>query len=118
MPLGDDASKSKLWTLVLNKIKSRLLLWQGKLLSKAGRAQLIRVVLSNLPIYFLSIFKIPNKVAKNIIQLERNFFCSGDCENIFLATIKWEIFEAPKKFGGLGFRNIKIMNLGLLLKWW
>lgn len=33
-------------------------------------------------------------------------------------TVSWKDMEAPKALGGLGFGNIKMMNLGLLSKWW
>lgn len=64
VPLGRDASNSKVWKPVLDKIKSRLALWQSSLLSQTGRAQIIKYVLRNLPSYYLSLFKIPDKIAK------------------------------------------------------
>lgn len=77
MPLGGDSSKSKFWSPVLDKIKSRPSLWQRRFLCTVGRTELIRLVLSNLPTYILSLFKNPDTVAKMIMKLERNFFWSG-----------------------------------------
>lgn len=31
-----------------------------------------------------------------------------------LVTTSWVVMEAPKDLGGLGFRNIKIQNLGVV----
>ena len=38
-----------------------------------GRLTLIKSVLSNLPIYFMSLFKLPEKVAKSIESIQSNF---------------------------------------------
>lgn len=93
-------------------------MWQSNLLSQTRRAQLIKSVLRNLTSYYLSIFRIPNKVAKQIIALQRRFFWGGKDESNRMATISWPALEAPKELGGLGFKNIKIQNLELLAKWW
>lgn len=73
LALGGDQSKSKLWSPITEKIKSKLSMWQCKHLSNAGRNQLIKSVLSNLSSYFLSIYKFQD-VAKQIISLETKFF--------------------------------------------
>lgn len=88
------------------------------MLSYAGRYYLIKSVLSNLPIYYLSIFKIPYKLVKQIISLQTKFLWGkGEGENP-LASVKWSMLEAPNSIGGLGFKNLKVKNLELLAKWW
>lgn len=57
-------------------------------------------------------------VARKIIALERKFFWGGDSENKKLATLSWKDLEALVEMGELGFGNIKLKNLGLLIKWW
>lgn len=118
MLLGGNAKRKKFWEPIIQKIEKRLSLWKSKLISKVGRGQLIKSVLNNLPSYYLSLFKIPNCVGKRIISLGRRFFKGGDGENRKLATVGWKEMEAPIKFGGLGFGNIELRNLGLLMKWW
>ena len=31
--------------------------------------------------------------------------------------IKWEALNRPKEFGGLGFMDVRVMNICLLAKW-
>lgn len=31
--------------------------------------------------------------------------------------VKWEALNRPKEFGGLGFMDVRIMNICLLCKW-
>lgn len=88
------------------------------MMSSAYRAQLIKSVLFNPSIHYLSLFKIPAIVARKIISLERRFFWGNNDEKIKLITMAWEAMDAPKTLGELGFGNIKIMSLGPLSKWW
>ena len=66
------------WKPIVEKMEKSLALWKAKVLSRAGRLTLIKAVLNNLPMYYVSIFKIPKKVALKIIKLQRNFFWTGD----------------------------------------
>lgn len=62
---------------VIEKIKYKLAGWQRLYLSKCGRITLIKSTISNLPMYFLSLFHIPTSMAFWIEKLHRDFFWSG-----------------------------------------
>ena len=61
-----------------------------KTLSIAGRLTLIKVVLSNLLIYYLSIFKIPRGVATKLVKLQRNFFGGVSSDRKKMALVSWD----------------------------
>lgn len=86
-------------------------MWQSKLLSIAGMVQLKNLYSTTcLYVHFLSLFRIPDSVAKKIISIQTKFFWGcNDC---------WRLMEAPIEFGGLGLGDIRLKNLGLLSKWW
>ena len=63
LPLGANPSRLSTWKPVLDKLKQKLSTWKRRLLSFAGRLTLIKSVMSNLPTYYLSLFKIPEGVA-------------------------------------------------------
>ena len=58
---------------MVNKVKSRIGRWKGRYISMAGRICLIKSVLSFIPLFYLSLFKIPSKVLMKIVSLQRNF---------------------------------------------
>lgn len=64
LPLGASPTLKKTWKPILDKCKARLASWKRKLLSFGGRLTLIKSVLSSLPSYYLSLFKIPSSVAR------------------------------------------------------
>ncbi|KAK2637447.1 hypothetical protein Ddye_032239 [Dipteronia dyeriana] len=74
LPLGANPNLKACWDPILAKIEKRLAPWKMRFLSKDGRLALIKTVLSNIPTYFLSVFRIPMGVAKKIKKLQRDFF--------------------------------------------
>ncbi len=59
LPLSRGRIRREDWRGIINKIESRIEGWQAKLLSQGGRLALVNSVLSNLPLYFFSVFKAP-----------------------------------------------------------
>ena len=117
-PLGIHLNRCFAWKLVLRNIENRLASWKAKLLSRAGRLTLIKSVLNSLPVYFMSMFKMPKAVATKIVKLQRRFFWGGrNGENKSCPTVKWSDIELPRDMGGLGVGNILHKNLILLFKW-
>jgi len=72
--LGANMRKASSWQSVLDKVQKRLLSWKSSSLSRAGRLIMIKAVLNSLPLYYLSLFMVPKKVANDIIRLQRKFF--------------------------------------------
>lgn len=60
-----------------DKIMSRVTHWSSKLLSYAGRLQLIKSVITSITVYWLQIYPIPKKVLKHIADICRLFLWSN-----------------------------------------
>ena len=73
VPLGANMRKLSSWQPMIDRIQSRLNNWKGTCISRAGRVILIKAVLHSLPIYYLSLFKLPTKVAQEINKIQRRF---------------------------------------------
>lgn len=56
--------------LVVEMFQRRLARWKMNYLSKSGRSTLIQSIVSNMPIYFLSILTILAKVAKKLENIK------------------------------------------------
>lgn len=75
MLLGTNFRDKLTWEPVLSKMQHQLAGWKRSLLSKEGRLTLIKSILSNLSIYYLSILTIPFSIAKQLEAMENRFLC-------------------------------------------
>nr|XP_029144810.1 uncharacterized protein LOC114924424 [Arachis hypogaea] len=102
IPLGPNPRLVKTWKPIIDKVEEKLSLWKAKLQNKVGKLVLIKSVLNSLPMYYLSLFKMPKAVAVKLISLQRGFLWRKDDGSNGMALVKWEVVQAPKKLGGLG----------------
>lgn len=116
--LGPSPSKRKTWKPVIEKVKARLACWKRRMLSFAGRLALIKSVLSCLPVYYLSLFRMPEGLAKNFERIQATSLWGGSDLKRKVHLVKWEEITRSIANGGLGIRKVRVANSGLLLKWW
>ncbi|GJR55266.1 RNA-directed DNA polymerase, eukaryota [Tanacetum coccineum] len=109
--------------LKVNLSKSRLIgvgpgEEEARMLSFGGRLVLIKSVISNLPVYFFSLYRAPCKVLKSLDRIRMNFFWGGGVEDKKIAWISWKDAIAPLNQGGIGIGSLDACNISLLAKWW
>ena len=73
-PLGARPGLTSVRNPILSRIESRLVPWKKKFLNKWGRLVLIKAVLTSVPTYFMSVFKLPVGVANRMEKIQRSFF--------------------------------------------
>ena len=86
-------------------MESKLALWEANHLSIGGRVTLMKSFLSNLPLYFMSIFKCPVSVVKCIEKLQRDFLCHGRNSGKKFHWVDWASFCKAKVEGGVGIKG-------------
>ncbi|XP_028103519.1 uncharacterized protein LOC114302671 [Camellia sinensis] len=118
LPLGANPSRKATWRPVFDKFRSKLAGWKRKLLSFAGRLTLIKYVLSSLPLYYLSMFKLPQGVTRDLDKLQASFLWSESELKKMVHLVKWKEVAKPVDQGGMGVRRVKEVNKCLMLKWW
>ncbi|KAL5567832.1 hypothetical protein UlMin_024407 [Ulmus minor] len=74
-------------------------------------------VLSSIPIYFMSLFKLPNGVAALLEKMMRQFLWDKEVGGKGKSLVDWKLVCSPKECGGLGIGNLLIRNKALLGKW-
>ncbi|KAH9734293.1 putative ribonuclease H protein [Citrus sinensis] len=116
MPLLHDRVSKKTYQSIIDKIDQRLSGWAAKHLSLAGRVTLAQSVLQAIPIYAMQTTYLPSSVRIKIDQLCRRFIWSGAGSQRKLSLVSWDIICRPKSNGGLGFKDMDLMNKALLMK--
>jgi len=86
-------------------------------LSKGGRFILIKSTLANFPTCFMSFFPLPASAAKRIEKLQRNFLWGVLGLEFKYHLVSWSKVCSPISKGGLGIKNLMVINRALLGKW-
>jgi hypothetical protein len=117
LPVGANPRRLATWEPLLLYLKKRLSSWGKKYISLGGRIVLINSVLNAIPIFFLSFLKMPVSVAKEVVRIQRSFLWGGVKGGRKMSWVSWSTVCKEKKDGGLGVKNIKVVNASLLTKW-
>lgn len=110
-------SKKTVFRYLKDKIFQRIQGWGSKLLSRAGKAVMIRNVAQTIPSYAMSCFLIPKTLCQEMERLMNDFWWKSNSNNSKgIKWLAWDKMSMTKKKGGLGFRNLHGFNLSLLGK--
>lgn len=107
------------WEGLISKVISLFSTWKSKFLSLGGRLTLVNFILTALPTYWMSIFKLPQWVIKEINQIRRDFLLFiPNIDHLGCCLISWKQLFKAKDQGYLGILDFEDFNNALLGKWW
>ena len=118
LPTHIQRSHQAQFSIILEKISSRISGWKAKVLSQAAKATLIKSVLSSIPSYWMSSFKLPKSTCSQIDARLRDFFWGFTNPGHHIYPKAWDSLCKPKASGGLIFRHAHDLNNVLLSKFW
>lgn len=99
---------------LLDKIRRRIQNWKNRLLSYAGRLQLINSVLGSLMVFWGSALYLPATTIHEIEKICRGFlWCQGEMKK-GKSRVAWDDVCLPKESGGLGLRRLNPWNRALM----
>ncbi|KAH6801336.1 hypothetical protein C2S52_001800 [Perilla frutescens var. hirtella] len=101
---------------LINKILARINCWSSKLISYAGRVQLIKSVLFGVQSFWSQVFLLPKKVLKAIETACRIFLWTGKSNYSERALVAWDHICLPKAAGGWNIVNMLIWNKAAICK--
>ncbi|RVX18136.1 LINE-1 retrotransposable element ORF2 protein [Vitis vinifera] len=73
LPLGVPNKVVYGWDGVEEKMRRRLALWKSQYISKGGRITLIKSTMVSMPVYQMSLFRMPVSMARRLEKLQRDF---------------------------------------------
>ncbi|GKB47787.1 RNA-directed DNA polymerase, eukaryota, reverse transcriptase zinc-binding domain protein, partial [Tanacetum coccineum] len=115
--VGGIPSRHNFWEEVIVKISAWLFKWKLKTLSIGGRFTLTKAVLSSIPLYQMSMYRVPMGVLNRLESTRRDFFNGAENKERKLSLIAWKKNLSPKSKGGLGISSLFAQNRALMLKW-
>ncbi|GKC69240.1 hypothetical protein Tco_1115123 [Tanacetum coccineum] len=115
--VGGMMSRINSWDDIVNKVKARLSKWKMKTLLIGGRLTLLKSVLGSMPIYHLSMYKVPAKVLHTMESIRSHFFNDVETNEKKMVWASWSSVLASKNNGGLGISSFYALNRALMFKW-
>ena len=84
------------WDPIIRKFEARLSKWNQRNISMAGRITLINVVLTSLPLFYLSFFRAPKAVINRLTAIQRQFLWGGNREGKNIACVEAKLHGESK----------------------
>ncbi|GJV27544.1 putative RNA-directed DNA polymerase [Tanacetum coccineum] len=116
VPLISSRLYKKLCDPLIDKVKQRLINWKNKVLSFAGRLQLIQSVLSSIQVFWSSVFILHVSVSQDIERIMRGFLWSLGGLVKGMPKVRWDDVYGLKIQGGLGIKSLHTWNVALMSK--
>ncbi|XP_020253791.1 uncharacterized protein LOC109830842 [Asparagus officinalis] len=118
LPLRYGKLRKTDWEPLLDNFHKKLSTWKKNSLSYGGRLVLLNSVLTSIPLYFMSFYKLPTWVIIEIDKIKKSFLWSESSQNSsFKCLVNWKKVCLSKSEGGLGVKDIRVFNCALLAKW-
>jgi hypothetical protein len=110
--------KNRAYNFMFSKFHAKFATLKANKLNHAGRLQYINSVLSSIPIYYMSTVLFSKTFIHKINSIIRNFWWAGvQAENPTnpIAFHSWEDICKPKNQGGLGIRDMELINKSMFI---
>ena len=110
--------KNKAYNFIYNKFLTKFGTLKANKLNHAGRLQYIKYMLDSIPIYYMSTVLFSKTFIANINTILRRFWWAGVQEEHDTSPIafrSWEDICKSKEQGGLGIRDMEMVNKSLII---
>jgi hypothetical protein len=116
LPTAVGRSKEGVFKHLPERSWSKVHGWKGQGLSMEGKETFIKSVLQAVPAYPMGCFRLPNKTCTKVTSISSGFWWGSADGKRKVPWVSWEKMSAPKRRGGMGFRNFSAFNQALLAK--
>ncbi|KAJ3685147.1 hypothetical protein LUZ61_014311 [Rhynchospora tenuis] len=109
------ATQAKHFDYLVDKVMAKLHPWKARMLSQAAKVVLIKSVIEPLLLYSMGAGWIPQSILQKINAKIRAFFWNTG-ETNKMRMVAWETITKPKRCGGLGLRDTRVLNQAAVLR--
>jgi hypothetical protein len=98
------------------KLAKCLVEWDDTHKSQAAKEVLIKSIAQAIPVYVMSVFKLPLGLCDELTKMIRRYWWGAENGKRKTHWVAWDIMLRPKDYGGVGFRDMRLFNQALLAR--
>ena len=116
LPEHFGRKKKDLFSSIVDRIQVKASGWSNRHLSPAGKMVMLHSVLTPIPSYSMTCFKLPVSLCQRIQSALTRFWWGDKDGNRKMAWVSWDKMTQPKVNGGLNFKDFQSFNDAFLAK--
>ncbi|KAL8124855.1 hypothetical protein AgCh_012495 [Apium graveolens] len=89
--ISASVTSIQFWDPLVDKMKKKLATWKTHATNSAGRLVLLKAALDSIPVFWLSLFKLPKLVVNKLDIIRKDFFWGHYSNNGSVKRAKWEV---------------------------
>ncbi|XP_051221867.1 uncharacterized protein [Lolium perenne] len=90
--------------------------WAEKYISSRAKEILIKSVLQSISTYAMGVFEFPMGLVDDLHKIIRDFWWGDEDDRRKMHWLAWDKITRPKTQGGVGFRDLRVLNQALLAR--
>jgi hypothetical protein len=116
LPTPEGRMSSGKFQSLQAKLAKCLVEWDDNHISQAAKEILIKAVAQAIPVYVMSVFKLPLGLCDELTKMIRRYWWGAEKGKRKIHWLAWDIMLRPKDYGGVGFKDMRLFNQALLAR--
>jgi hypothetical protein len=116
LPMPEGRMDSGKFQSLQAKLAKCLLEWDDNHKSQAAKEVLIKAIAQSIPVYVMSVFKLPFGLCDELTKMIRRYWWGAENGKRKTHWVAWDIMLRPKDYGGVGFCDMCLFNQALLAR--
>ncbi|KAH9786028.1 reverse transcriptase domain-containing protein [Citrus sinensis] len=114
LPSSIGRNKNETFRFIRDKAWRRLQSWNQKLLSRAGKEILLKIVAQAMPNYAMNLYLLPLDLCRELERMMNSFWWGNHrSDSRGINWMRWERLCKPKAHGGIGFKQLHHFNVAM-----
>jgi len=104
------------WSWLIERVEKKIGMWCFRWLTLGGRLTLIKTILESIPVYWMTLYKIPKSVLNFLRGLATSYLWSGNNSHDKIHLTRWSVIARPRSMGGWGLKDLETFGRALRMK--